>query len=148
MGAELEPWEYRKRLHERFSDDLHDAIDHNAAVDLWVQTDGPHREGDMPYVWLCVSNKTDPAYFGTLLGNFIWNWWELNADDVEFPEPQHFIDMAIEEYNPDSFLTDPTGAWVSDWIEEAYRTATEIVDSHYRKLMHAHYDSIYGNNGY
>jgi hypothetical protein len=133
-------------IYQQFREDMHNTLDYNAGIDFCVMTDPPLSEGAKPYLWLCVSTKTDPVYFGTLVGNFVWGWWECNADDIDFPSPLSLFDDAVDDYVGD--MTDGTGAWLNSWIEEVYEVGRTIVEREYNALVYEHYDRIYGNGPY
>lgn len=118
-------------LHPAYRDSwnnmLHDKIECNASIHLFVDTDQFPDDNGIPAYWLSVDmTKTDADYFGTVIGNAVFDWWEATIDDVDFPTPLSLLDEAMETYC--GTLSTPTNASINDWVDEAWSRAREIVE--------------------
>lgn len=114
---------------------LHNRVEYNAGITLFVETFPAQEEGDKPILWFTVDSiKTDATYFATVLANAVFDWWEDTIDDVDFPTPTTLYEQAMEHYC--GTITDPTWAFLSDWLAEAYNVGIDIVLDKSNKYDH------------
>lgn len=105
---------------------LHEKVDCNAGITLFVEIDPSPDKNGMPLYWLTIDqSNTDPTYFGRLLGNAVYEWWENTIDDSDYPTPMALFEDGMEHYC--GTVTDPTHAFRSDWLAEAYNVGIDLV---------------------
>ena len=105
---------------------LHEKVDCNAGITLFVDTDPLADKNGMPCCWLTIDqSNTDPTYFGRLLANAVYEWWEYTIDSSDYPTPMALFEDGMEHYC--GTITDPTHAFRGDWLAEAYNVGIDLV---------------------
>ena len=105
---------------------LHEKVDCNAGITLFVDTDPLADKNGMPCYWLTIDqSNTDPTYFGRLLANAVYEWWEYTIDSSDYPTPMALFEDGMEYYC--GTITDPTHAFRGDWLAEAYNVGIDLV---------------------